>query len=116
MATEQPEAPEGFTEVDSTPDDTDEIPTTELSPGESFTGLVLERNPELGFNGMVIYKDTDADERRRWWHNGQTRSRFDEADVEPGDEVHVVKTSEEATYEDDDGEEVPYNLFKVYVK
>jgi hypothetical protein len=114
MATEEAEAPEGFTEVDSNSDNDGDTPTVELSPGESLTGIVLELR-DVGYNGLMVFRDDDDGDRKEYWLNGQVASRFDAADVEPGDEVHIVKTTEERTYEDD-GEEVPYNVFKVYVK
>ena len=115
MATEEIEAPEGFNEVDSGPSGEDDPETVKLSPGESFQGTVLEQR-DVGYNGLIVFKDLDDGEKRQFWHNGQTRSRFDEAEVDTGDDVMIANTGESRTYTDDDGTEQQYDVYKVYVR
>jgi len=73
-----------------------------LDPGESVTGYITDVNFAAGDNGLI---EIDG---RTLWLNATMRRQLEDALV-TGEPVAHVKLDEEASFEDENGEEQTYN-------
>jgi hypothetical protein len=97
MATDAPEAPEGFTEVEQpeTDDDYDTEWVDRPEVSETLTGTLLARKPDRGeYDSTVLelrllddYQDADEDDLVAVWSTNGIDQMLNENDVSRGDDI-----------------------------
>lgn len=111
MAVDNPTPPEGFGAFDTGGNDDDSTETVELSPGESLNGLVLSARDGENENGPWVRLKIKDDERGKviYFAKGDVKAAYFQDEIEEGEPIWIAKTTDEESFENDDGEEISYN-------
>lgn len=116
MATENPQPPEGFDEAQfSNQNDSEDVETVTLEPGEAIAGTVVSVQGGENENGDWFRLRINAEDRGviDYFAKGDVKKAVRSGEVRANRDIWIAKKADELQFEDDDGEEVSYNPTKV---
>jgi|GEM_PF-621817 len=112
MATENPQPPEGFDEAQfSNQNDSEDVETVNLGPGESIEGTVVNVQDGENENGDWFRLRINTEERGvvDYFAKGDVKKAVRAGEVRPNRDIWIAKKADEVEFVNDDGEEVSYN-------